>query len=128
MIKICPQCNQEFETRHIKQSHCGRKCAGRTHSELMMGARRGMFYSRGDKTRDTVYRFLVDYKQRNDGNSPTLRDIMAACDMSCTSLASRTVSSLVRQGRIRRGGRGKSGGIVIVGAQWIPPTANESNG
>lgn len=28
MFKICPVCGKEFETKHKKQLHCSRSCAG----------------------------------------------------------------------------------------------------
>jgi hypothetical protein len=127
MTKICPQCNQEFSTRYSDQVNCSKKCAYRSCSAKMKEKTTGVLRPRGDKTRNAVYDFLVDYKLANDGNSPVLREIADACDMSIRAIDA-AVDALVKQDRIRRIGQGKAGNIVIVGGKWLPPVVNESNG
>ena len=82
-----------------------------------------------DSAKDTL-KYIINYKIRNDGCSPTLREIVAAVDtISSTSHASDRLDTLVLLGLIRyifsevNGIRGskKRHSIAVVGGLWIPP-------
>ena len=82
-----------------------------------------------DSAKDTLD-YIINYKIRNDGCSPTLREIVAAVDtISSTSHASDRLDTLVLLGLIRyifsevNGIRGskKRHSIAVVGGAWMPP-------
>ena len=75
-------------------------------------------------------KYIIDYKIRNDGCSPALREIVAAVDsISSTSHASNRLDALVLLGLIRyvfsevNGIRGskKRHSIAVTGGSWMPP-------
>lgn len=70
-----------------------------------------------------VYKFLIEYKRENDGNTPTIREIAEALGFSSTSLSRHYLNGLDRIGLIRRE-KLKSRGVEIVGGYW--GFANES--
>ena len=70
--------------------------------------------------RDEVYNFLVRYKQAHNGNSPTLREIAAACHIAVSSV-SHHLTHLRLEGRIVF--HGKSRMIELPGSTWQPPDA-----
>lgn len=74
---------------------------------------------------ERVYRYIVQYKRDHDGNSPSYRQIMDACDVSSTSQVSLTIDLLRRQGRIRLLENGTARSIAVVGGKWnmIPAAA-----
>jgi hypothetical protein len=66
-----------------------------------------------------VFQFICEYKRANDGNSPSLREIMAACGVSSSSLAANILNRLERQGlivqsKIFKGSRS----LCVVGGRW----------
>lgn len=65
-----------------------------------------------------VYRFIVAYKRKNDGNSPSTREIMEGCRLSSTSVAHFYLDKLERMGLISRPGGNLSRGIVVTGGRW----------
>ena len=82
-----------------------------------------------DSAKDTL-EYIISYKIRNDGCSPTLREIVAAVDsISSTSHASDRLDTLVLLGLIRyifsevNGIRGskKRHSIAVTGGSWIAP-------
>lgn len=68
----------------------------------------------------SVYEFVVRYKIEHDGNSPTLREIMADVGIPSKCTASRELGELVDSGYITRT-PGEKRGIEVVGGQWTPP-------
>ena len=60
----------------------------------------------------TVLLFIVRYKRENDGNAPTVREIMENTPRSSTSLVLHSLDRLERQGRIKRT-RGIARGISL---------------
>lgn len=67
---------------------------------------------------DAVFRFIVEYKSKHDGNSPSLRDLMRAFDISATSVADNVLARLEKSGRIRRTGKQQSRCIEVPGGKW----------
>ena len=69
-----------------------------------------------------VYEFIVAYKQAHDGNSPTIREIGAACGISSTSVVVYWLQRLQRDGLIHRPepqiGNRYASKIELVGGQW----------
>lgn len=67
--------------------------------------------------REAIYDFIVQFKAAHDGISPTIREIMAACDITSTSVTSHHLMMLERAGRIVRykGDRGATRNIMLAG-------------
>lgn len=81
---------------------------------------------------DRIYNLIVQFKQNNDGNSPTIREILAACDLRATSAVQYQLAKLVREGRISFSGGKRSRSILVTGGRWIhdsqnPETETESD-
>ena len=74
----------------------------------------GRIHNYGD-----VYDFIVRYKRGHDGSSPTIREIMATCDISSTSAVRHVLEALQFEGLVKLHSRARS--IEVVGAQWTPP-------
>jgi SOS-response transcriptional repressor LexA len=64
-----------------------------------------------------VLNYIIQYKKHNDGNSPTFRSIMTACDITSTSIVSSVLRRMEREGMIRLRGRGHKR-ICVVGGRW----------
>lgn len=78
----------------------------------------------GKKSRK-VLAFVIRYKQQCDGVGPSIREMMAALDISTTSLAKWHLERLELAGKItllrHEGGKMKEGGIAVIGGQWVAP-------
>jgi SOS-response transcriptional repressor LexA len=72
---------------------------------------------KGDKIRQEILEFIIEYKKENDGLSPTMREIMTACDMSSTSLVSHHLDVLVEDGHLGRTGHHRH--LTVPGGRWI---------
>lgn len=70
-------------------------------------------------SREKILAFIIRYKKQHDGNSPTLREIMDACDISSTSVASYALRNLVDEGRIRLSCDGAARRMEVVGGRWV---------
>lgn len=69
--------------------------------------------------RAALFRWIVQYKRRHDGNSPAMREIARACRISSVSVVNYHLKALEREGRIRlECGTGRSRNIVVVGGKW----------
>lgn len=73
--------------------------------------------------RTAVFRYIVEYKKRHDGNSPTVRDIVRHFNISSTSVAAHILANLESLGLIRLTAgqdarRGLARGIEVVGGCW----------
>lgn len=66
--------------------------------------------------RERVLAYLIKYKAANDGEAPTVREIMRACGIASSSSVSYALDDLEAAGRIKRL-RGR-GGIRVVGGKW----------
>jgi len=73
---------------------------------------------------ERVYRYIVLYKQANDGNSPSRREIMRACGISSTSMVWASLLRLFDKGLIDFSNHGQSRNILVTGGRWVAPTAN----
>lgn len=65
-----------------------------------------------------VYRFVVQYKKQNDGNSPTIREIMDGCGITSTSQVRYYLIKLAERGLIRLPEKGSAAKIEVVGGYW----------
>lgn len=70
----------------------------------------------------SVYNFIIEYKVAHDGNSPTMRMIMAKFPtvVPSTSMAQWILRRLQAEGLIYRA-RGVSRSIEVIGGRWLPP-------
>jgi len=66
-----------------------------------------------------LLRYIVRYKTAHDGNSPTLREIMAACGISSMGTTRGILRRLVRDGFIRLPGRRDARAIEVIGGRWV---------
>ena len=64
---------------------------------------------------ETAYGFIVKFKKEHDGNSPTIREIGIACDISSTSATVYVMRKLVCAGRITLWG---TRGIVVTDGKY----------
>lgn len=65
-----------------------------------------------------VFRYIVYYKMKHDGNSPSYREIMAGAGVSSSSMVSFYLDELVKAGRVRLSGEGAFRRIEVVGGRW----------
>jgi len=65
---------------------------------------------------DEVYRFVVQYKQAHDGNSPSLQEIGRACGIRSTSHVYLYLVRLADAGRIKLAG---TRSIEVIGGRWV---------
>lgn len=63
-----------------------------------------------------VYRFVVAYKQDNDGNSPSYEEIKDGCGLGSKSTVGTILDGLEDEGLILRPGGARN--IEIVGGRW----------
>lgn len=73
--------------------------------------------------REDVLAYIIQYKTANDGNSPTIREIMIVCGISSTSMVSYILRDLQDAGKIRiiEGSRG----IMVTGGMWKVENKND---
>lgn len=71
------------------------------------------------KTQD-VLAFILQYKTKNCGASPSIREIQDACDLHSTSMVHRQLTRLQAAGFIERDSR-TARNIRIVGETWSCP-------
>ena len=73
-----------------------------------------------------VYSYIVRYKIDHDGNSPTIREICAACGITSTSAVNYTLEKMERAKLIRLPKAFKRArSIEVVGGKWLPPGEDE---
>lgn len=66
-----------------------------------------------------MFEFICAYKTANDGNSPTVREIMSACGHPSSSTVWVHLNKLERQGLIELPkALGTARSIRVVGGQW----------
>jgi hypothetical protein len=63
----------------------------------------------------SILRYIIEYKRTHDGNSPTRRQIGAACGISSTSVVNYILERLENQGHLTLG---EFGAIQVKGGQW----------
>ena len=66
-----------------------------------------------------IFNWIVEYKTAHDGNSPSLRELMRACNLTSSSVASYVLRRLERAGKISlTGQRSRTRSIVVIGGEW----------
>jgi SOS-response transcriptional repressor LexA len=65
--------------------------------------------------RQAIYEWICVYKREHDGNSPSMREIGQAFEISSISLVDYILNELVDKGKIVRDG---ARGIQVVGGRW----------
>jgi SOS-response transcriptional repressor LexA len=75
-----------------------------------MGGDEGM----SDKEK-AILTYIKAYKRRNDGNSPSFREIMSACEISSTSYVKFLLGKLEARGEIQCKGQRF---ICVAGGHW----------
>lgn len=81
--------------------------------------------SKGRRVRCDIYAFVRGFKKLNNGKSPTLREIMAACDISSTSVAAYHLRGLEKQGAIFVVGNRTHTVIELPGETYALPEPRE---
>ena len=71
-------------------------------------------------TRTRVFDYIIEYKNENDGNPPSVSTIMAALGISSKAVVKYHLDALEAEGLIVK--RPGEQYILVVGAEWIPPT------
>ncbi len=72
---------------------------------------------------EDMFRFIVAFKRAHDGNSPTLREIGAACGIPTTSVTAYNLQRLESMGRIHLGqDKSSARRIHVVGGVWTWPS------
>jgi SOS-response transcriptional repressor LexA len=77
--------------------------------------------------RERVFEFVTEYKQANDGEFPTIREIADGVGLASTNTVAMHIDQLIKTGRFSV--RYKKGGtrmILVNGGQWVftqSPTA-----
>jgi SOS-response transcriptional repressor LexA len=72
--------------------------------------------------KQSVFNFIVQFKQRHDGNSPSMREIMAGCNIRSTSVVNYYLELLVKDGMIVCSEDAqRSRMISVVGGTWLAP-------
>ena len=70
------------------------------------------------KKTERILQFIIGFKRANDGNSPTLREICRACNVTSTSVARYHLAKLQRRGFIQMPKGGQCRKILVVGGSW----------
>ena len=65
-----------------------------------------------------IFEFIVDFKSNNDGNSPTIREIVEGCGISSTSVVNYNLLKLAEFGIIGLSSSGAARKISIPGGRW----------
>ncbi len=64
-----------------------------------------------------VYDYIIYHKQEHDGNSPTIRELCNATEITSTMIMRNYIGYLVEDGLLERDPE-VSRGIRVVGGQW----------
>jgi len=79
-----------------------------------------------NKKVEAVYQFIVSFKIKNDGNSPSIREIASACNIPSTSMVEICLDCLINEGRITMIYYGTNvRRIKVIGGSW---TLKETDG
>ena len=69
--------------------------------------------------KELLMAFIIAYKKKHDGNSPTYREMMAGTGLSTTSSVAYHLEKLEAEGRIERPLQvGNTRVIEVVGGEW----------
>jgi SOS-response transcriptional repressor LexA len=67
---------------------------------------------------EIIYRFIISYKTKYDGNSPSIRQISRDCDISSTSMVTYYLNKLISKGMIEISDDTESHKIMVKGGVW----------
>lgn len=73
----------------------------------------------GMSTDERILRFLWEYKIKNNGNSPSYREIGAAVGIASMSVVYLHVQRLADRGKIYLIGEGRHRGIGLPGGEYV---------
>lgn len=68
---------------------------------------------------NTIYRFIIEYKIANDGNSPTMREIGRHTGIRSTSLVTFYLTKLEQAGLIQQRDPATARAIRLVGGAYV---------
>jgi predicted transcriptional regulator len=71
-----------------------------------------------NKKQEIVYKYIITYKSYYDGNSPSIREIADACDISSTSLVHYYLHGLIDEGLIEMSEGTARPRIMVKGGEW----------
>ena len=80
-------------------------------------------YRKYPNRKNEVFEFIIKFKTENDGQSPTLRDIVQNTLASSTSVASYVLDELEEDGKIKRTANWDRG-IRVIGGKWTYEKSN----
>jgi transposase len=69
---------------------------------------------------DAILDFIIDYKIKNDGNSPSYREIAKAINKPSINFVWRYIKILEDKGKISLFNNVR--GIIVNGGKWLPPS------
>ncbi len=73
-----------------------------------------------------VFDFIIEYKTSNDGNSPTIREIMRATSCTSTSVVNYYLNRLhYDYGLITRPRENRQRSITVIGGKWTYEKDND---
>lgn len=67
---------------------------------------------------EIIYRFIVEFKMKFDGNSPSIREIAEDCNISSTSMVAYYLEKLVESGLIEMSEGLERNKILVKGGEW----------
>ncbi|OGC95331.1 MAG: hypothetical protein A2W25_05290 [candidate division Zixibacteria bacterium RBG_16_53_22] len=72
-----------------------------------------------NKNIEAIYQFILAFKAEHDGNSPSIREIKRACNISSTSMVEIYLDCLIGDGKIVMINKGTNyRRIGVVGGVW----------
>lgn len=86
---------------------------------------RGTAIERDDPRLAAIYRYIVEYKLANNGNSPSVVEISNATGIPSRSLVAFYLKRLASFGMIHVGGKGGHRSITVPGYEWRPVQASQ---
>jgi len=76
---------------------------------------------------ESLYDFIVDHKEKNDGIAPTFREMSSGTGIPLVDLRD-WLKILVNQGRLVIGNYKEPRNIKVVGGRWITPNDVDGKG
>lgn len=65
-----------------------------------------------------IYQYIIKFKMKYDGNSPSIREIAEDCNISSTSMVAYYLEKLVDQGLIEISDGLERNKIMVKGGNW----------
>jgi predicted transcriptional regulator len=65
-----------------------------------------------------IYQYIVTFKEKYDGNSPSFREIAIGCDISSTSMVNYYLDQLIDEGLIEMAEGLERSKIMVKGGEW----------